>query len=41
MCGSGMGLWPGAAQGVESSAEQSSGSVDLWDRDLARQLFFY
>jgi hypothetical protein len=41
VCGSGMGMWPGAAQGVESLEEQSSGSADVGDEDLAGRLFFY
>jgi hypothetical protein len=39
--GSGTGLWPGAAGGVESPAEWSSGSGSLQDWDLAGRLFFY
>jgi hypothetical protein len=35
VCGSGAELWPGAARGAESPAEQSSSSADLWGRDLA------
>jgi hypothetical protein len=34
-CGSGAGLWPGAARGGESPAEWSSGSADLRGVDLA------
>jgi hypothetical protein len=41
MCGTGTELWPGTAQGMESPAELSSGSADLWGRDLAGRLFFY
>jgi hypothetical protein len=40
MCGSGVGLWPGTAQGLESLAEWSSSSLYLCGRDLAVQVFF-
>jgi hypothetical protein len=39
--GSGTGLQPGTAQGVESAAEWSSGSVGLPGEDLVNKLFFY
>jgi hypothetical protein len=41
MCGSGTELWPGAARGVESQAEWSSGSADQLGGDLAGHLFLY
>jgi hypothetical protein len=41
VCGSGTELWPDAARRAESPAEGSSGSADLWGRDLAGRLFFY
>jgi hypothetical protein len=41
VCGSRTELWPGAARGAESPAEQSSGSADLQGGDLAGQVFFY
>jgi hypothetical protein len=39
VCGSGTELWPGTAPGVESPAEWSSGSADLWGGDLAGRQF--
>jgi hypothetical protein len=41
VCGSRTELWPGAAPGADSPAEQSSGFADLWGRDLAGQVFLY
>jgi hypothetical protein len=41
VCGSGAGLWPSTACGVESLAEWSSSSADIQGGDLAGQLIFY
>jgi hypothetical protein len=41
VCGSCAGLWPGAAEVVESLTEHISGSAGLWGGDLVGCLFFY